>query len=377
MNARQRVIQALDHQLPDRVPLAIWGGPYGIVDELYFKLLPLLGLSEPVAPFRQGHTINHIDDRVLKKLGSDIRYVWPGASPTSPRYPTDNPDVFLDGFDQKWLQTFPYFTATDGLLKQAHSISEIDELVNWPDTSKPEWTAGVAERARILAKEGEYYIAARMVVSHGPFQLACDLRGAAEFMLDMVMNPDFATALLDKITTTICGLTDAYMQTGGQYYDLIELPGDDYASNVNLIISPKMFRAFIKPCIKRMVETIRAHKSDIKIMLHSDGAIQKLIPDFIELGIDVLHPLEPVSGMDVAGVKHEFGQQIAFIGGVDISRVMPGSLQDVRTDVDRCIRDLAPNGGYIMAPCNHLQADVPPENVIEMFSYASERGRYK
>ena len=377
MNSRQRVIHALDHQLPDRVPLAIWGGPYGIVDELYFKLLPLLGLSEPVAPFRQGHTINHIDDRVLKKLGADIRYVWPGASPTSPRYPTDDPDIFLDTFGQKWIQTFPYFTATDGLLKQAHSISEIDELVHWPDISNPEWTAGIAERACILANGGEYYIAARMVVSHGPFQLACDLRGAAEFMLDMVMKPDFAAALLDRVTTTICGLTDAYMQSGGQYYDLIELPGDDYASNVNLIISPKMFRDFIKPCIQRMVEIIRAHKSDIKIMLHSDGAIQELIPDFIDLGIDVLHPLEPVSGMDVAAVKHEFGKQIAFIGGIDISRVMPGSLQDVRSDVDRRFRDLAPSGGYIMAPCNHLQADVPPENVIELFNYASESGRYK
>jgi uroporphyrinogen decarboxylase len=169
---------------------------------------------------------------------------------------------------------------------------------------------------------------------------------------------------------------EGYLHAGQGLFDMIELPGDDYASNENLIISPAMFRQFIKPCITRMVETIRAIQPEIKIMLHSDGAVQKIIPDFIELGIDVLHPLEPVSGMDVRAVKAAFGGQIAFIGGVDISHAMPGTLKEVREDVDRCLRDLAPGGGYVLAPCNHLQADVPAENVIELFKYARESGVY-
>jgi len=111
-------------------------------------------------------------------------------------------------------------------------------------------------------------------------------------------------------------------------------------------------------------------------MLHSDGAIGSLIPDFIEMGIDVLHPLEPVSGMDPAQMKVNFGQAISFLGGVDITHAMPGSVQDVRLDVERCVRDLAPGGGYILAPCNHLQADVPPENVIELYNYAKTAGLY-
>lgn len=376
-SSRKRVIQTFNHQVPDRVPLAIWGGPYGIVDELYFKLLPLLGINEPVEPFRQGHTISYIDDRVLEQLGADIRYVWPGASPNSPRYVTDDTKIFLDDFGQKWTRTFPYYSAIDELLKQAHSITEIDDLVQWPDVGKQEWIEGVNERARTLATAAEHYIVARMVTSHGPFQLACDLRGAAEFMLDMAINPDFAVALLDRVTTIICGLTDAYMRAGGQYFDMIELPGDDYGSNLNLMFSPQMFRDFIKPCIKRIMQTIRSHKPAIKIMLHSDGAISKLIPDFIDLGVDVLHPLEPVPGMDVAAVKQEFGQKIAFLGGIDISGAMPGSSQDVRMDVDRCMRDLAPGGGYVLAPSNHIQADVPPENVIELFSYARKNGSYQ
>jgi len=158
--------------------------------------------------------------------------------------------------------------------------------------------------------------------------------------------------------------------------DMIELPGDDYGANDNLVFSPKLFRQMIRPCIERIVNSVREINPDIKIMFHSDGAVGELIPDFIDMGIDVLHPLEPVSGMDTAQIKAEFGSEISFLGGVDISHAMPGILQDVRVDVDRCINDLAPGGGYILAPCNHLQADVPPENVIELYSYAKTAGIY-
>lgn len=94
------------------------------------------------------------------------------------------------------------------------------------------------------------------------------------------------------------------------------------------------------------------------------------------MGIDVLHPLEPVAGMDPAHIKKEYGSSINFLGGVDISHALPGSIQDVHHDVDRCIRDLAHGGGYIMALCNHLQADISPENVIEMHNYAKVVGIY-
>ena len=112
-------------------------------------------------------------------------------------------------------------------------------------------------------------------------------------------------------------------------------------------------------------------------MLHSDGAIGKLVPEFIEMGIDVVHPLEPVSGMDPAQIKQDFGDRISFLGGVDITHAMPGTIDEVHVDVDRCLRDLAPGGGYILAPCNHLQADVPAENVVALYRYARENGTYK
>jgi len=376
MDSRTRVQTALSHQEPDRVPFALWGGPYGLVDSLYEKLLEILNLGDKTPAIREGHTVNHMDDRVLKALDVDTRFIWPGASPTSPTHSSDDDSLIYDDFGQPWKRTYPYFSATDGLLKNAESVDDIQSLVQWPDVDGPRWTQGVSERAHAL-KDSGYFIVGRMVVSHGPFQMACDLRSMENFMMDMMIAPDFAGALLDRVTETICGLTRNYLESAGKTMDMIELPGDDYAANDNLVFSPALFRQMIRPRIEKIISTIRDVRPDIKIMLHSDGAIGKLVPDFIEMGIDVLHPLEPVAGLNPAQIKADYGRFISFLGGVDISHAMPGSAVDVRRDVDRCLRDLAPNGGYILAPCNHLQEDVPPENVIELYSYTKEAGKYQ
>lgn len=375
MDHKTRVKKALAHEVPDRVPLALWGGPYGIVDPLYKSLVDKLGLGEPTRPIREGHTVNHMDDRLLDVLGTDSRLIWPGASPSSPTHLSKEDDLIYDDFGQPWKRTHPYYSATEGILKDARSIEDIGNLVQWPDVDDPRWTEGVSERAKSL-ENSEYYIIGRMVVSHGPFQMACDLRSMENFMMDMIMEPEFAGALLDRVTGTICGLTRNYLEAANGVMDMIELPGDDYAANDNLIFSPTLFRQMIRPRIEKIIDCIKEIRPDIKIMLHSDGAIGKLIPDFIEMGIDVLHPLEPVTGMDPARMKQKFGDAISFLGGVDISHAMPGTIEDVREDVDRCIQDLAPEGGYILAPCNHLQADVPPENVIELYDYAKIAGKY-
>lgn len=370
-----RVKLALAHQIPDRVPLALWGGPYGLVDPLYLSMLDTLELGSPVNPIRTGHTINYLDDRVLDALGTDTRYIWPGNSPSSPKYETNIDDLVYDDFGQPWQRTSPYYSATDGLLKDAVAINDIEDRVNWPDADDSRWTEGVTKRAQAIKHSG-YYIIGRMVLSHGPFQMACDLRGMENFLVDMVDRADFARALLNKITELSCGLIVNYLESAQGVIHMIELPGDDYAGNHNLVISPKLFRKLIRPCLEKMIAVIRQQQPEIKIMLHSDGAIGKLIPDFIEMGVDVLHPLEPVAGMNPGEIKRKYGHQINFLGGADISHALPGSKQDVRNDIDRCISDLAPGGGYILAPCNHLQSDILPENVIEMYTYAKIAGIY-
>jgi uroporphyrinogen decarboxylase len=376
MTSRQRVLTALTHEEPDTVPLALGGGPYGIVDDLYLRLVDSLGLGTPVHPFRTGHNISYMDDRLLEKLGTDIRYCWPRLLPNSPVNPGPDENTFYDSYGQVWKRALPYYYSGDGILREAVSIDDIERFVHWPDLSNGHWMVGVAERARVLRENTDYFIVMRMVASHGPFQTACDLRGTENFLKDLVRNPDFATTLLERVTVVIENLLKQAMLAGGTYFDMIELPGDDYAGNTNIMISPAMFSKFIQPCLARLVKAIKEYNPDMKIMFHSDGAITKLLPDIIDLGVDVIHPLEPLPATDLTAVKEEFGKKVTFLGGIDISHAMPGDREDVIAETKRRIAQLAPGGGYILAPSNHLQADVPAENVVTLFETAHQFGRY-
>ena len=376
MTSRQRTLTALAHQEPDRVPTALGGGPYGLVDDLYLLMVKYFNFDQPAPPFRSGHNISYMDDRLLEKLGTDLRYCWPGLMPNSPVIPGPEPDIFYDSYGQIWKRVLPYYYAGEGLLAKASDIEDIETKVRWPDLSDPAWMEGVAERAQFLRQQTDYFVVMRMVASHGPFQTACDLRGLDTFMMDMVLNPEFAAALLDRVTSVIEGLLKLAMQAGGDSFDMVELPGDDYAGNTNLLVSPAMFRQFIQPCLKRLVAAIKERHPHVKVMLHSDGAIAKLLPEIIALGVDVLHPLEPLPATDLVAIKQMYGSQISFLGGIDISRAMPGTKEQVCLEAKQRITQLAPAGGYILAPSNHLQADVPEENVIELYESARRFGAY-
>lgn len=376
MTSRQRVLTALTHEEPDTVPLALGGGPYGLVDDLYLRLVKHLNLDGPVPPFRTGHSISYMDDRLLEKLGTDLRYCWPGLLPNSPIVRGEDDNTFYDSYGQVWKRALPYYFTGEGILKDAVGIDDIESRVHWPDLSDPRWTHGVAERAKWLHEQTDYFVVMRMVASHGPFQTACDLRGTEAFLLDLALNPEFAHTLLDKVTTVIEGLLRLAMQAGGKFLDMIELPGDDYAGNMNLLVSPVMFRKFIKPCLQRLVNVVKEHKPNIKVMLHSDGAITKLLPDIISLGVDVIHPLEPLSAIDIPDIKETFGKQVTFLGGIDISHAMPATPEDVIAETKLRISQLAMGGGYILAPSNHLQADIPAENVVVLFEAARQFGKY-
>jgi uroporphyrinogen decarboxylase len=376
MTPRQRVYAAINHQEPDILPTALCGGPYGVVDELYLDLVRYLHLGEPAAPFRSGHSISYMDDRLLDALGTDTRYCWPALLPNSPIHPAADGETLLDSYGQVWNKAEPYYYAGTGILEASASIADFDRLVTWPDPTDPLWMAGVAERAKYLHENTDFFVVMRMVASHGPFQTACDLRGTENFLMDMSADPDNALLLLDKVTSVLAGLLRQAMLAGGDYFDMIELPGDDYAGTTSTIMSPAMFRRFIVPCIARLVQAIRSVNPRVKIMLHSDGALTRFIPEIINLGIDVLHPLEPLPATDLAAVKQQYGQQITFLGGVDITTAMRGSRQDVKAEVRRRINTLASGGGYILAPSNHLQADVPAENVVELFNAARIMGKY-
>ncbi len=375
MTPRQRVRAALNHQEPDRVPTALGGGPYGIVDDLYLKLVDYFDLGRPVTPFRSGHNISYMDDRLFEKLGVDTRYVWPGSSPSDPQPSPDNPDELIDGYGQPWKRSVPYYYPGSGVLAGA-TLGDIESRVKWPDPFDPYWTTGVRDRARLLKENTNYCVIARMVTSHGPYMTSAHLRGDEQFFLDMAADEKFTLTLVDRVTHSLTELLQKYLEACGPYIDLIELPGDDYATQTGMAMSPKMFRKYFKPAIKRLVDTVKIYRADIKVMQHCDGALTPILPDLIEVGIDVVHPLEPLPAMNLDEVKAKFGDRLAFLGGIDIVHALPGSLQDVLDEVKLRIKQLARGGGYVLAPANHVQTDVPAENLVTLFEAARRYGRY-
>ena len=194
--------------------------------------------------------------------------------------------------------------------------------------------------------------------------------------MDLIDNPEAAKLIIDKTTDVIVRGQEIYLDVVGQDIDFFEIPGDDYGANKNLMVSPDTFRTMLKPALARIVRSVKDYRADLPVVFHTDGAVAEIIPDFVEIGIDVLNPLEPLPVTDWVAIKEEFGDQLCFMGGVDIRRAMVGPVEGVYEDVKKRIEIFGPGGGYILTSANHLQIDVPPENVIAMFDACRKYGQY-
>jgi len=156
--------------------------------------------------------------------------------------------------------------------------------------------------------------------------------------------------------------------------DVIVL-SDDYAGNESLFFSPAVFRTFLRPRLKRMVDAI--HDEGGKAVKHSDGNLWPILEDIVNTGIDGLHPLEPVAGMDLAEVKQKYGDRVCLIGNVDCGYVLSeGSLEEVEAAVKECMRKGAPGGGYIISSSNSIHSSVQPENYLAMIAATQKYGKY-
>jgi len=372
MTPRDRVLTALHHEEPDRVPAALWGSYYTLQDGTYFKTLEHLGLGDPLPPFRRYKTrnSNYYDDRVLERLGTDTRYVWSGFTDLGGA----PPDTLVDAWGVQWQRMGPNITSAHPPLAGL-TIDQI-ETYPWPDPEQYLTLDLLRERLKELKRDGRYALFGRAVNSYGPFEQAAELRGREQFYMDMVLDPELARLIIEKATEVIVRLNELYLDVCGRDIDVFEIPGDDFGGTEDLLISPKSFKELLKPALQKIIDPIKQFRSDLFIAFHTDGAVMKIIDDLVETGIDILNPLEPLPANDWERVKREYGDRLCFMGGIDLKQAMPGTLEDVERDVRRCIRIFAPGGGYILTPANHLQNDVPPENVVHLYESCRKHGRY-
>lgn len=203
------------------------------------------------------------------------------------------------------------------------------------------------------------------------------MQGMDVFLLNMAMYPDFSRTLLTKITEVCKSLMGPFLAELGDHVDMVKI-GDDLGTQESLLISPQMYRDLLKPLHADLIQFIKARTS-AKIFFHTDGDVLPLVDDFIEIGIDILNPIQTSAGKmsDLAAVKKRVGKNLVLCGAIDTHKILPyGSPEDVRQEVKRVIQHLGPDGGYMIASVHTVMDDVPPENVLAMVDAVEEFGHY-
>jgi uroporphyrinogen decarboxylase len=378
MTPRERVMAALNHQEPDRVPIALAQATGdGITLVAYENLLKHLGMGDLKAQVKdtRGQTAK-VDEAVLQRFRVDFRGVGLGA-------PDHGGDRWLDErtFEDEWgvVRTRPpgayYYDLVRSPLAGDAALSLI-ERHRWPDPHDPGRYRGLKEKARHLHQETDYAVVVDLNCAF--FLRCCELRGWETFYMDLVANGEFAEALMDHYLNLRLAMAERALSEVGENVDILMVTSDDLGMTDRTLISPALYRALIKPRQKRTFDFFRA-RTGAKLYFHTDGAIYPLIPDLIEIGTEVLNPIEVSAvGMgDTRQMKRDFGEKLTFWGAIDTRRVLPhGTPAEVREEVRRRILDLGPGGGYVISPVHNIQPDVPPENIVAMYDAAYELGRY-
>lgn len=373
MTPRQRVLTALEHREPDRVPMGCGSSGSGLNDAVYFRMKDRFGIQGDVAPFRRGHGDNIYDPRILDALGTDFRHVWLRGSDKV------KPNVNEDGsFVNEWgvlVERIDQFLEWTGHPLEHATVGDLDSYP-WPNPyDSKSRVRGLREEAAAYAGQGQYALCTRSP-SRGLFDLAIQLRGFEKFLMDMALDPQFAHALVGKIGDCLMGYYDVLLSEVGPLLDIVETQ-DDLAHQRNTFMSRGMFADFFKPVRGRLNQLIREKAPQAKIYMHCCGGIEPFIPDLIEIGIDVLNPVQPLArGMKTSELKAKYGNDIVFHGAIDLQVALAGPPERVDREVRQRLHDLAPGGAFILAPANVIQPDVSVDNILLLYQLAARYGQY-
>lgn len=346
MTSRERVLQALSHKKPDRVPLDFWAVP-----ETWDKL--------------KIHFNTDDEEDILQKLQIDIRSISPNY--IGPEIKKEKDGSYFDdiGVHRRIVKNdfCSYEEYAGSPLGFINEMDDFKKYEKWPSADNYDFE-NIAQKFGNIHET--YYT---KLETGGIFELAWALRGYEQFMMDMVINPQIAHYIMDKLTDFWCQYVSKAMTYAVDYYDMI-YTYDDIAAQNNLLMSKEMWGEFIKPYHERFNKVIKSYGKTI--MYHSCGAVFPLIEDIIKLPIDVLNPIQPLAyGMDMKKIKDTFGGKICFHGGIDIQFVLPkGTEDDVKKAVRHAIDTLGENGGYILTSAHYIQADTPVQNIITMIEEA-------
>jgi uroporphyrinogen decarboxylase len=339
-----------------------------LFDKTYLRLRDHLGLSA-IEPARSGTTTNYYDERLLEYFDIDFRRVFLKKEPD--KASTEHEGASVDPWGVHYKLAGLYMNFLNHPFKDAQTVKDVENF-DWPRAEDVFSAEGLAETAQRLYEDTDYALVARNPLSLGFLDRACQLMGMAEFMMCMMTTPEVAECLLQQLLAFYTDAYSIFLDAVGPYVQLVET-ADDLGSQDALLISPELYRKFIKPLEKQFYELIRSKAPNAFIFRHTDGAIFDIIPDLIEVGVDILNPVQTsTAGMDAAKLKNAYGDRVCFHGAIEKTGA---SEDELVAQVKEMIDTLGPGGGYVFASCNHI-IDAEPENVTAMFETAREYGRY-
>jgi uroporphyrinogen decarboxylase len=379
MTSRERVRAALEHRASDRIPFDLGGSRVtGIHIDAYRRLRAILGL--PAGEARVGDLTQQLADvepDVLDALGCDVRAVVPRSGSGYHREFREDGEyrTFVDEWDvgRRMLRA-------GGLYYDSYApplAGEIDvaavEAFPWPDATDPARVAGMAEEARRYALDERRAVHVGSIcggLSEGLFKL----RGFEDGYMDLAADPALARRIMERILEVKLAYWAAVLPHLDGLVDVVG-EADDLGGQDRTLFAPATYRELVKPLHRELFAFLHAH-TDASVFFHSCGAVRELIPDLIEIGVDILNPVQvSAAGMDTASLKREFGRDLVFWGGgVDTQHVLgSGTPAQVRSEVHRRVEDLAAGGGFVFAAVHNVQPNVPPENLLTMRSAIDER----
>ena len=367
MIPRERVLNVIGHKEIDRFPRDLGGLVSGISKIAYERLLNYWNIpSNNIIVYDRIQQLAQISDSILEQLRIDIRHIRvKGASSIE-----SNSDSFIDPYGIKYrrIGSSEYPTLYYEMVSFPLSDANLNDIrdYKWPEPTE-EWFLDCNKQARRFQKDNYAIVADPL--SGGIQEQTVWLRGIEQFYLDLYQNREIIEELLDLATINQIEVANNYLEHLGDFVDIM-IYGDDYGNQDRLMMHPNMWRELVKPRVKKLIQTIKRNFTHIKIQLHSCGSVHSIIPDLIEIGFDILNPVQPLAeGMDHQILKAKYGKQICFHGGFDIQQVLPyGSPKENANEVKRVTSTLGADGtGYIFAMAHNVLADVPSENFISAY----------
>jgi len=382
MTSRQRVLKALSHETPDRVPIDLGGFQTGIHKNAYAQLLDYLGIRDEMTILDPVQQLARPCEELLERFHVDVRYViahGPESFKGDIEHNTRDGRLWhdlRDEFGVVWSMPDDQPLYMDiSYHPLAHAT--LADLADYPfpKGDDPTRFTGLREQAQILRRETPHALSTG--IGGVVYEICWYMRGLERWFMDMIENPAFCEALLDRTLAFWLGYYTQFLKEIGDLVDVVMI-GDDIGCQSGPLFSPQFYRRVVKPRQKRLVQHIKS-LTPAKIWYHTCGSVRQLIPDLLDNGIDILNPVQiSAADMDPRDLKADFGNRLVFWGGgIDTQKVLSfAGPEEVRAHVRRNLEAFKPGGGYVFNSVHNIQAGVPPENIAALFAAAHKHGFY-